>query len=155
MKNSGSKEEADDIFQDAVVILFNQVLNETLKITDTVEGYIYTVARNLWIDRARKQKRFREYAAQHSTDPEYDASQLDILMDKEKNELMQKVFEELDEKCQSMLRYSIYERLSMKEIAQKMGQKNEKVAKAIHYRCKQYLAKLVKNNPVLMELLGK
>ena len=54
LKNNGNQEEANDIFQDAVLILFKQVRNGSFNTSYEMEGYIYTIAKNLWIKRALK-----------------------------------------------------------------------------------------------------
>ena len=57
------------------------------------------------------------------------------------------------EKCRKILLYVIYEKLNMKEISERMGYNNENVAKSNHYRCKQYLSKMVKEDKELLNLL--
>ncbi len=154
LKNSGSKDEANDIFQDAVIIFFNKVKDDKYDPKMEIDAFIYTVARNLWIDKARRERRMVNY--DHVQQFEYQTdnnNQLTDMIDKEKTGAMRKVFEMLDEKCQKILNYYIYEKRSMKEISQLMGYSSEDVAKTNHYRCKQYLSKLVKNSQELVNLL--
>jgi len=154
MKNSGLREEADDIFQDAVIVFFQQVKEKRFDPQIHIEAYVYTVARNLWIDRARREKRMLRYdyvgQFEHKTDH---SDQLGMLIEKEKTNAMRAVFEMLDEKCQKILHYYLFEKRSMREISQLMGYSSEDVAKTNHYRCKQYLSKLVHNDKQLVTLL--
>jgi RNA polymerase sigma factor (sigma-70 family) len=153
LNNNGTREDANDIFQDAVVILFNQVKKNKYNEAFEVDGFLYSVARNLWIDKMRKEKRivvndFIE-GASHSDFNDH----LKDLIVKEKSTALRKVFERLDEKCRKILLYVIYEKLNMKEISERMGYSNENVAKSNHYRCKQYLSKMVKEDKELLNLL--
>ncbi len=152
--NSGLREEADDIFQDAVIILFQKVKEKKFDPQMSLEGYVYTVAKNLWIDKARRDKRMVRYdrAEQFEYKTE-NSDQLKVLIESEKTNAMRKVFELLDEKCQKILQYYLFERKSMKEISQIMGYSSEDVAKTNHYRCKQYLTKLVHSDKQLVNLL--
>lgn len=155
IKNNGNKEEADDIFQEAIVIFFLKVKDQSFDETQSIDGFIYIISRNLWINRVKRMARHKDYETylQHN-EPVDTGDQLSEMVDQEKATAMEQVFAMLEEKCRLILKYAIYDRLSMKEISEKMGHKNDKVSKAQHYRCKQYLAKLVKENKHLMEVLG-
>lgn len=153
LSNSGSLDDAYDIFQDAVLILFYKVKTGQYSEHADLEGFLYTVARNLWIDRMRREKRFQNHISQISHYETDWGDQLKDLLDREKSEAFQKVFEKLGENCKKLLQFAVFEKLSMRQISEKMGYANENVAKSNHYRCKQYLGKLVKENSVLFNLL--
>jgi RNA polymerase sigma factor (sigma-70 family) len=153
LSNNGSTEDANDIFQDAVVILFNQIINNKYKSDLDIDGFLFSVSRNLWIDKVRREKRMLNKDFTIETNHTDFNDQLKDLIVKEKSAALRTVFEKLDEKCRKILHYTIYEKLSMKEISVKMGYSNENVAKSNHYRCKTYLAKLVKEDESLLNLL--
>lgn len=54
--NSGSEDEAKDIFQDAVVSLFTTVKLGKYDIEKDVNGFLYFVSRNLWINYVKKKR---------------------------------------------------------------------------------------------------
>lgn len=154
LKNNGTKEDANDVFQDAVIVLFNQIRFDKFNENHSIDAFIYSVSRNLWIDKVRRSKKFTSYDSNseylnHSNDSDH----LEDLIQKEKSSAMQQVFKMLDEKCQKILTFVIYEKRTMKEIKDLMGYSSDDVAKTNHYRCKQYLAKLVKSNTQLIDLL--
>ncbi len=154
IKNSGSKEEADDIFQEAIVIFFLKVKEGSFQREQSVDGFIFAIARNFWINRARKLSLHKQYEKRLSAeDLILEQDQLSHILDREKSAALQRVFNQLEENCRRILKYTLYDRLSMKEICEKMGHKNENVSKAQHYRCKQYLVKLVKENKNVLEAL--
>lgn len=153
LKNNGSAEEANDIFQDAVIIFFHQVKQNKFLPGQEVDGFIFTVARNLWVDRIRREKRKvnTDFNGDHPHSEHGDY--LKDLISKEKTSAMQKAFLKLDEKCRKILHFAVYDKLSMKEISEKMGYSSENVAKTNHYRCKQYLSRIVKEDVELLNLL--
>lgn len=154
IKNSGNKEEADDIFQEAIMIFFLKVKQGEFEENHSIDGFIYTIARNMWINKAKRHARHRAYEAQVlKENPFDDEDQLTSMLDREKSAAMESLFNRLEENCRKILKYAIYDRLSMREISVKMGHKNEKVSKAQHYRCKQYLARMVKENKHILEIL--
>lgn len=152
--NNGSKEDANDIFQDTVIILFNQIRSDKFNEGSSIDAFMYSVARNLWIDKVRRDKKMSHYdSPDEFASLSDDQNQLDELITKEKSAAMKAVFEKLDEKCRKILSYVIYEKRSMKEIAELMGYSSDDVAKTNHYRCKSYLTKIVKSDTSLIKLL--
>ena len=153
LSNNGSRDDANDVFQDAVIILFNQVKKDKYNAELELDGFLFAVAKNLWVDKIRREKRMvnKDFSMEINHTDFND--QLKDLIVKEKSAAFRKVFEKLDEKCRNILQYVIYDKLSMKEISEKMGYSNENVAKSNHYRCKQYLSKLVKEDGDLLNLL--
>ncbi|WMJ72002.1 sigma-70 family RNA polymerase sigma factor [Cytophagaceae bacterium ABcell3] len=150
IKNSGDEEEAKDIFQDAVLVFYNQVKMGKFNEKYEIGGFIFTVAKNLWINRAKRKSRMSRMLA--DTDVFDDNNVLKDLITKEKSSAISEMLGKIDKDCRKLLRYSTYEKLSMKEICAKMGFSSENVAKTYNYRCKQKLVKLVKNNQSVMEL---
>ena len=65
-----------------------------------------------------------------------------------KNKRVQAIFKKLDEKCQQLLTYSIFNKLPMTEIAQIMDFSDDRVARVSNHRCKQKLAKLLQHSSI-------
>jgi RNA polymerase sigma factor (sigma-70 family) len=150
-QNNGDEEEAKDIFQDAVVALFNTVKLGKYDSGKDVGGFIYFVARNLWINRIKKKnkqisiKETEEYAISNSP--------LALMIMDEKQAAIRGLMDKIGTQCQELLKYTMYDKLSMKEVALKMGFAGETVAKSTHYRCKQKLAMLINGNKNLIATL--
>ena len=154
LSNKGSKDESDDIFQDAVIVFFQQVRKGKFDPKFEIDAYIYIVARNLWINKVRRDKKVIgfEYEGQFEEIVDF-TDQLKNIIDREKSKALSEVFNKLDEKCRKILQYSVYDKLSMKEISEKMGYTSVEVAKTNNYRCKKYLSNLVKKDIGLYNLL--
>ena len=151
LKNSGTEDDAKDIFQDTVLIFYNQVkLNKYYEDKD-IGGFMYTVARNLWINKAKRSNKFVQINDTEIWE-DSEAGALEDLISKEKQVAIEEVMNQIGEECKKLLKFSIYEKLSLKEIAGKMGYSSEGVAKTYNYRCKQKLVNLVKDNPNIISL---
>jgi len=150
--NSGSVDDSKDVFQESILIFYNYIIeNKYDKIAD-VSGFILGISRNIWINRIRKLNRevdagILEYFEETGENP------LVALIMNEKWDVYKVLFDKLGEKCRELLSYSSYERLSMKEIAVKMGFLNENVAKTQNYRCKQKLLEYISANEEIKDLL--
>ncbi|HVD96850.1 MAG TPA: sigma-70 family RNA polymerase sigma factor [Cytophagaceae bacterium] len=150
--NSGDEEEAFDIFQDAIMIFYKQVKTDKFKEEYEIAGFIYSVSRNLWINRVKQKNRnvsMPETLHHESNEP----GLLEGLISKEREEYIMNMLSELGERCKELLLNSIYHKFSMKEICEKMGFSTEDAAKTRNYKCKQKLIALVKDNPTVKDLL--
>lgn len=149
-KNNGDEDEAKDIFQDAVVSLITTVkLGRFIEGKD-VNGFLYFVSRNLWINRIKKRNKQFDIAELDS--PPQVESPLAVIITEDKKEAIDVVLDRLGTKCKQILKYVIYDDLSMKEIASMMNFAGETVAKSTHYRCKQKLIEILENNKSLVKL---
>lgn len=147
-------DQASDIFQDAVIVLFNQVRKNKFDERHAIDAFVYTVSKNLWLNKIRDERRISNFEDMSIFKGfESDENILSDLISKERSEAVSRIFEQLNEKCREILHYYNHEGLSMREISEKLGFRNEQVAKASHYRCKQFLMNLVKGNKVLENLL--
>jgi len=135
IKNSGSKQDAEDIFQDALIILFNKIKNDAFQLNSSLNTYIFGICKNLWLEQLRKNK--KEMLS--DTFVINDAQIIEeIQSDLEENQKNKKAFDalsQLGEKCRELLNLFYYKKLSMSEIASRLGFAGEKVAKNQKYRC--------------------
>ncbi|GAL86859.1 hypothetical protein MYP_4089 [Sporocytophaga myxococcoides] len=151
ISNSGSYEDAKDIFQDTVVIFYNQVKLNRFDERKEIGAFMYSVARNLWINKAKRDNKLVNTA-------EFDDSEeegMDVLADMitaEKAKAIEDLMERVGEECKKLLMYTIYDKVSLKEIAVKMGYSSDQVVKTYSYRCRQKLFNLVKDNSYIISL---
>lgn len=150
--NSGSKDDSKDIFQEAILVFYTNVVENKVDRITEITGFILGVGRNLWINKAKRMNRQVESSVLESHETQAPSPLVTMIMS-EKWSAYQQLFDSLGDKCRELLTYSVYERISMKEIAQKMGFANENAAKTHNYRCKQKLMEQVERNMELTELL--
>ena len=152
LSNSGDSDEANDIFQDAVLIFYKQVKLERFNPQYEIAGFIYSVSRNLWINYIKRKNKQTELTEGYHQRPE-EQSFLDDLITKEREKNVMDVLNRLGDRCRELLILSVFQKMTMKEIAEKMGFSNENSAKTRNYKCKQNLITLIEENPSLKVLL--
>jgi len=152
-KNNGTREQANDIFQDALLALCVEIKKERYKEEYEIGGFLFQVCRNKWINEAKKSQRLVVSETTPEITSEYNA--LDIVLSAEKQTMIQETLAQIGEKCHQLLMYSAFHRLSMKEICEKMGFSTENAAKTQNYKCKQKLLEIIKRNPILLETFSK
>jgi RNA polymerase sigma factor (sigma-70 family) len=153
INNGGSIEEAKDIFQEAVIRFYNAVKLGKFKGNSTLKTFLFGISKNLWINSLRKKNK-----KEVDLDLVVLADVIDLeenLISIEKATAVNDLLKHIGERCETLLKYSVYENMSMKEIALKMNFPNENVAKTNNYRCKQKLMQLITENKMLMQLFNK
>lgn len=134
--NSGTEDEARDVYQDALVVFWQKARSGNLVLTSKMSTYIYSICQNLWRKELDRKKRL--------SNEEKDSSE-SIDMDKpEREKIIAQCMEQLGETCRKVLMYYYFDELSMQEIADKLGFANTDTAKTKKYKCKQKLDELVK-----------
>lgn len=141
--NSGTEDDAKDIIQDAVIIFYEKIKNKDLLLECSISTYIYSVCRNLWLNKIKHSKRFLNDVSDYISVDENITEGID---DDSRNKEFIVMFNELGESCRQILLYFYYDRLSMKEIMSKMNFKNEQNAKNKKHKCLNYLRKIVFKN---------
>jgi RNA polymerase sigma factor (sigma-70 family) len=147
LKNNGSEEEAQDIFQDSVIAFYSYVIENKFKESESVEGFIYAVAQNKWINRAKVRHKTtglsEDYflASDEFQTQESDHKKIEVLL------------AHLGEVCRELLTYSIFYKMTMEDIALRMSYSNANAVKTKNYKCKQRLIALVKDKESLMSYL--
>ena|ERR1035437_1159297 len=146
-KNSGDDDDANDVFQEAIIIIFRKLKANELVLDCTFETYLYSVCRFLWLKQLDKRKVEKEKIKDNH---EYNEDLYDDGLEKvadlnERYKLYQKHFTNLGKDCQKVLQL-YFDKVPLKNIAQIMGFKSEKYAKKRKFKCKEYLIKSIKQD---------
>jgi RNA polymerase sigma factor (sigma-70 family) len=145
--NSGYDTDAEDVFQDALVIIYRKITKEDLTLTSSFKTFLYSICRNLWLQRLDK----KVFNSDFLTLEDLDDLQEPVYSDpgdveNEKYKIFQQHFLSLSEDCQKILRLFM-NKVPLKEIAELMGFKTEKYAKTRKFMCKERLKNLILNDP--------
>ena len=136
LNNSGSEDEAKDIYQEALIVFWQKAVKGDLVLTSKISTYIYSICLNLWrkeLDRKTRLSHEEKDGVEH---PDYEA--------KEKALLIRNCIEELGDTCKKILTYYYFDGMNMVEIAEKLNFANTDTAKTKKYKCKKRLDQLIK-----------
>jgi RNA polymerase sigma factor (sigma-70 family) len=138
MKNNGTEDEAKDIYQEALIVVWQKGQNPDFVLSSKLSTFLYSVCQNLW----RKEL---ERKGRHTSEDENTKSEIIELDKKERIEVINQCISELGETCRNILTYYYFDDMSMAEIAEKLGFANSDTAKTKKYKCKQELDRLIKS----------
>lgn len=146
-KNNGDDDDANDIFQEAIIIIYRKLKANELVLDCTFETYLYSICRFLWLKQLEKRKIEKENIKDNHefNDELYDDSLEKVTDLNDRYRLYQKHFANLGKDCQKILQL-YFDKVPLKTIAQMMGFKSEKYAKKRKFSCKEYLIKSVKQD---------
>jgi RNA polymerase sigma factor (sigma-70 family) len=143
LSKGGSTMDAEDVFQEALLILHRKWTEGKLEFTSNPETYLFSVCRFLWKDEFKK----RKHLPDEELDEELtsDDSDLADLHQKEKQiGLIEQALLNIGEKCLHLLRGFYFEKKSMKELAEQLDLRNEILARKQKYKCLEKAREKVK-----------
>jgi len=154
-KNSGDDDDANDIFQEAIIIMYRKLKANELVLDCSFETYLYSVSRFLWLKQLEKRKLEKEKIKDNHeyNDDIYDDGLEKVVDLNERYRLYQNHFANLGKDCQKILQL-YFDKVPLKNIAQIMGFKSEKYAKKRKFKCKEYLIKSIKQDLEYKKILS-
>ena len=143
--NSGSSDDAEDVLQEALVILWERVRSGKFQYEAKLSTFIMATAKNIWMRRLARRKREVPGAARIEETTSGDPSALDELIENERKQLVRSALEKLGDPCKKLLLLFYWEELSLVEIASQMHFANADTVKSKKYQCKKALEQLLRH----------
>jgi RNA polymerase sigma factor (sigma-70 family) len=142
INNNGTADDAKDIYQEAIIVLYNKIKKGDFELNSKLKTFIYSVCRRLWLKRLSQMNRyggdvqdFQEYLPVEEDVEEQ--NERDIQFTK-----MQSALQLLGEPCKTIIEDFYINNRSMQEICESFGYTNADNAKTQKYKCLQRLKKL-------------
>lgn len=142
LKNNGSDEEIDDVFQDSLIAVWQNVNKDEFTLTVKMSTYLMSIVKNLWFKRLKKKHRFtvvEDGIKERLVYEEPKSSNFDA-------KVIREMVASLDETCRKLLGYFYFDQLENRVIAEKMGFANTNTVKSKKYQCFKKLETMVKEN---------
>ena len=144
LKNKGSKEESEEIFQEVLYQLTLRLKSSDIEIHSSFEAYFFTVCKNLWRNELIKKKKWVRnedetllYSKEELVDSVYDKE--------ERWNLFEEKFQELSDNCKELLN-NHFKKVPYDEIVRKFNYSSENVAFQRMFKCKKKLKDLIKKD---------
>lgn len=142
LNNNGDEDDAKDVYQEAIIVLYNKVKSGSFELSSKLKTYIYSVSRRIWLKKLAQQSKktnniadFEDILAVEEDLEQHE--QKDMQFDKMKTAL-----DSLGEPCKTIIQDFYIHDQSMQEICEKFGYTNTDNAKTQKYKCLQRLKKL-------------
>ena len=142
LNNNGTTDDARDVFQEAMILLFEKARGGNFELTSQIKTYVYSVCRRLWLKRLQQLQRFGSPVENME---EIIPVEEEIEEQDRKSEafaIMEKAMNHLGEPCKSLLEAYYIQKKQMHDIAEGFGYTNADNAKNQKYKCLIRLKKL-------------
>ncbi|MBK8566712.1 MAG: sigma-70 family RNA polymerase sigma factor [Saprospiraceae bacterium] len=152
----------DDVLQEAVILLYDMVLDKRFRGASKVETFLLGICLNLIRDSGKKVNRvqYKESftdAEMYSEDSLADAVTIteQTNLEQERDKLLEDTMGQLTPNCQESLKLYYFKNKSMTDIAAARLLANAEQAKKAVHRCRESLRNLVKENNALQNIINQ
>lgn len=142
LKNSGTDQDAQDVLQESLVILWERVRSGRFEQTAQLGTFLFGIAKNLWRRSLARSRRESPLDAESQVGDDA-LSALESMVGQEEKAMVAAAMEEIGETCRQLLLLYYWEELSMEQIALQMGFANATTAKSKKYQCKKALERIL------------
>lgn len=142
VNNSGSADDARDIFQETMIVLYEKAKSGNFELNCQLKTYMYSVSRRIWLKRLQQVQKYTSGIVNMS---EVVQVEEEIEQHEKKNAeflVMEKAMMSLGEPCKSLLEAYYLQKKTMTEIAGSFGYTNAENAKNQKYKCLMRLKKI-------------
>ncbi len=151
-QNNGNEAQAQDIFQEAFIACWKNIKADKLSENGNVEAYLYTIAKNKWVDYLRsnqyKKTISNDEVIKLQSNLEDDNTEIKEKERETNSSAMQAAFKKLGNECRMVLKGFYYERKSMQTLSKELNIGTASVRNK-KYRCMERLRILsleIRNN---------
>jgi len=140
--NNGSFDDARDVFQEAMIALYEKVQLDSFVLTCQIKTYLFSICKHLWLKRLQQ---MGKYSSPLSENEESISIEMDMGQIEKKDAafaIMDRALNSLGEPCKSLLEGYYLNKKGMQELASQFGYTNADNAKNQKYKCLMRLKKL-------------
>lgn len=148
ISNAGSENDAEDIFQEALIIIFKKIRDEPdFQLDCAFSTYLYSIARLLWLKHLREIKKVHIDPLNRDMEERIEFEEPSPVQDKDlRMAIYQRNLLKIPEDCQSILKLTT-QNVNAKEIAERLGFRSEGYVRKRRHFCKEFLVNQIKEDP--------
>jgi RNA polymerase sigma factor (sigma-70 family) len=142
LQNNGTYDDARDIFQEAMMVLYENSKKPEFSLTCQIKTYVYSICRRIWFKRLQQNHRYiSPVEGMEEIIPVEEEIEEKEKLDNDFS-MMDTAMKSLGEPCKSLLEAYYIHKKHMVEIADEFGYTNADNAKNQKYKCLMRLKKL-------------
>jgi RNA polymerase sigma factor (sigma-70 family) len=140
-KNSGTTSDAEDVFQEVLLVLFEKLKKDDFQLTASLKTYIFAISKNLWLKRLRTTSREVEFTASHS---DLLFTELDSAIDEERTlyERLFFYFRKISKHCNRLLHDIFLKEKPIEQIQTEYGYTTKHNAVNQKHKCLNQIKKV-------------
>ena len=154
LNNQGSQQDAEDVFQEAIVSLIDLIKKNKFRGESSIKTFLYSIVRHTWLNELKRRGRALQREMKYEKGKEMnEADAGDLVAEREAKLQVMNLVDQLGENCKKILVMFYYQSLPMKEILEELDYENEQVVRNKKYKCLKQLEQMISANPALKKSL--
>ena len=139
--NNGTKTDAEDIFQDTMLVLVEKLRQDNFYLTASIKTYIMAIAKNLWLKKLRAPSRETEFTDLHNNQF-YEAITLSIEEEKSYMDKLENYISKITDHCNRLIHDMFFKNKPIEEIQKEYGYSTRQNAINQKYKCVEQIRKV-------------
>jgi RNA polymerase sigma factor (sigma-70 family) len=141
INNNGQTNDAEDVFQDTMIVLLEKLRQDNFVLTASVKTYIMAIAKNLWLKRLRTSYKQLEYSEIYDDRFFEDINQT-IEQDKTYLEKLQHYLHKITAHCKGLIHDTFFKEKTIEQIQKDYGYSTKHNAQNQKHKCMEQIRKV-------------
>jgi DNA-directed RNA polymerase specialized sigma24 family protein len=155
LQRYGTRDDAFDVFQDALVDFYNLVSTKTYKEEYDAYGYVFKLSSFKWLNRLKRNQKIEYKEDMEKWDLEVEEPQRDFMLLGKQESVLEEFFKPIGKKCIELLTHTILNNMLLEDVMLRMEFSSVAAVKMQHQRCKQKLMEEIDKRPELVNKLKR
>ena len=152
--NSGNVDDAQDVFQDALNVVFEKVRRNDLSLNVSFGTYLFSVTRNIWLHELRRTRKHITLSEDWSELAGNEPDIIPTLIKIDRQTFFFRHLELLSPECRKILQLMLQE-VTNDKIKETMGYSSDQYTKNRKNKCFQRLMERISADPIFKELCNE
>lgn len=134
LNNSGQLNDAEDVFQDAMIVLLEKLRHDNFILTSSLKTYIMAISKNLWLKRLRGKNQEFDFSKMYQ--PDFFTT-LEVFIEEEKSywEKVHAYINRITGHCRQLINDMFFKEKTIEEIQKKYGYTTRHNAQNQKHKC--------------------
>ncbi len=141
VKNNGRSTDAEDVFQDTLIVLVEKLRQDDFQLTASLKTYILAIAKNIWLNRLRKNTRIVELTIPMET---HFFEEIDMAIEAEKTnwDRLQNYMHQITDHCKGLIHDLFFKEIAIEEIQKKYQYTSKHNAQNQKHKCVEQIRRV-------------
>lgn len=143
MNNSGNIDDAEDLFQDTMMVLIQKLRQDDFELSASIKTYIMAISKNIWLKKLRDGHQETEYSEIHEKQIN---QEIDLAIEEEKSykDKLQTFIHKVTKHCQGLIHDLFFKEKSIEQIQKDYGYSTKHNAQNQKHKCVEQIKKVKK-----------
>lgn len=147
----GGKDDAWEVFQESLIVILNKAQQPDFQLSSSFYTFLVSIVKFKWFNESKKKHKKNVTIDEVGTLKD-SSDIMDSILKMERFKLYKEKLAELDPVCQELFSM-FFNKVPLKEIAEKLNMKTENAAKQKKYKCQKKLIEKIKRDIIYKQLL--